>query len=35
MTFPDRNVQYGAIAIIAVLFGLHYLQKKTDVAVPV
>ncbi|AKH96549.1 TRAP transporter 4TM/12TM fusion protein [Halanaeroarchaeum sulfurireducens] len=35
MTFPDRNFQYGAIAIIAVLFGLHYLQKKTDVALPV
>ena len=35
MTFPDRNVQYGAIAIIAVLFGLHHLQKNTDIALPV
>ncbi len=35
MVFPDRTVQFGAIAIIAVLFALHHLQKNTRVALPV
>jgi hypothetical protein len=35
MVFPDRSVQAGALAIIAVLFALHYVQKHTKTALPV
>ncbi|MDZ7850937.1 MAG: TRAP transporter fused permease subunit [Halodesulfurarchaeum sp.] len=34
MVFPDRTIQFGALAIIAVLFALHYLQKYTQVILP-
>lgn len=35
MVYPDRIMQFGAIVIIAGLFTLHYIQKKTQIALPV
>ena len=34
MVYPDRMVQYGAIAIIAVLFAAHFLTRRTSAPVP-
>jgi TRAP transporter 4TM/12TM fusion protein len=35
MVFPERSVQFGAVAVIAVLLGLHYVNARTEVALPV
>ncbi|MFW6265405.1 MAG: hypothetical protein ACOC2A_01370 [Halanaeroarchaeum sp.] len=35
MVHPDRYLQFGAVAIVFALLGLHHLQKNTDVALPV